>query len=84
MTCIEKILLAIVIVQVACVMAKHIHREDEFSPDDGTYSSLRKRAADCGSGAETEGTYSRKCRSKCKTGELSISIPANLAMCSGK
>ena len=45
MTCIEKILLAIVIVQVACVMAKHIPREDEFSLDDGTYSSLRKRAS---------------------------------------
>ena len=36
MTCIEKILLVFVLVQVACVLAKHTFREDEFALVDGT------------------------------------------------
>ena len=36
MTCIEKILLVFVLVQVACIRAKHTFREDEFALVDGT------------------------------------------------
>ncbi|XP_031572946.1 uncharacterized protein LOC116306945 [Actinia tenebrosa] len=57
---IHKIILALVVLHVALVL--HIE------------GSLDKRATDCGSGREHEGSYSRKCRSSCKHGERHISM----------
>merc|ERR1712142_179372 len=43
--------------------------------------SSKVEAVDCGSGAEPEGMYSRKCRNSCHNGEREISMYNN--KCSG-
>ncbi|KAL9962585.1 hypothetical protein ACROYT_G031696 [Oculina patagonica] len=84
MSYIHKIVLAFVIVQVAVVLAKPYEPEndDELNQlSDGMENSVYKRAADCGSGCELEGCFSRKCRSSCNYKEYHVSIFDN--RCSG-
>ncbi|XP_078379297.1 uncharacterized protein LOC144662377 [Oculina patagonica] len=80
MTCIDKIVLAFVIVQVAVVLAKPydpVYDDGQFHSNDDMENFFHKRATDCGSGCEHEGCYSQKCHSSCLSGQMHVSMYDN-------